>query len=131
MQHTALGFAQAAERRQHSASDVSPRNRPREATSRRAATDNATTSCSSFNRTLPLLRSYQMRDLTNAWLTPAAKCCPCSAAYTDDAVVGLAATRSLSADGTDRHHTAEVAVSCLLTSQIGIPFRDDSLRANR
>jgi hypothetical protein len=54
-QHTALGFAQAAERRQHSASGVSPRIRPREATSRRAATDNATTRCSSFNRALPLL----------------------------------------------------------------------------
>jgi hypothetical protein len=54
-QHTALGFAQAAERRRHSASGVSPRNRSRDATSRRAATDNATTSCSSFNRALPLL----------------------------------------------------------------------------
>jgi len=30
------------------------------------------------------------------------------------------------ADGTDRNHTAEVAVSCLLTSQMGTLFRDDS-----
>jgi hypothetical protein len=40
--------------------------------------------------------------------------CRCSAANSDDAVVGLAATRWLKADWTDRHNTAGVAGRCLL-----------------
>jgi len=61
-QYTTVGFVQAADRRQHSASGVSPRNRPCAANSRRAATENA-----SFNRLIVL--------------------CRCSAACRDDAVV--------------------------------------------
>jgi hypothetical protein len=45
---------------------------PQILTSHRAATENATKQCSSFNRALPLLRSSQMRAVTNLWLTPAA-----------------------------------------------------------
>jgi hypothetical protein len=51
---------------------------------------NAARHWSSFNRALPLLRSSQMREVTNPWLTPGAECWSRSAACRNDAVVGIA-----------------------------------------
>ena len=140
-QYTTVRFSQAAERRQHSASGVSPRNRSRDGTSRRAATENAIKQRSSFRKcaetiyrvSMPGWHVHQLaKGVTHEprpsqaqgcarrkavshkrWLTPAATCCRCSAAYRDDAVVGLATKRSLNAEWTARHNTAGVAVPCL------------------
>jgi len=47
-------------------------------------------------------------------------CCCRSAAYRDDAVLGFAATRSLNADWTERHHTAAVEVPCLPSASTNV-----------
>ena len=89
-QYATLRFSQAAERRQRSASSVSPRNRH----AMQTAADRRQTTRRKSVRRLGVL-------------------CRCSAAYRDDAVVELAVKRSLNADWTKRHNTAEAAVPCL------------------